>query len=392
MTGRLKETVVGSRWFGALHQVFRRRGYEREVAAVVLRSVIASTAAWILGSLVGAPSQVGFAPFSALLVVTPSVYGSVLESGRYVAAVFTGALIAGAGGVPLGEHVWLFVLVVFVALLAGQLPFFRGQGGQIPVIAAFAFAGGTAASLADLGTLLLMVLIGTTTAVVTNTLFAPAIRFRDAENAVLDFAEALGDLVGEMADGFREGEEGLGDLGYWSRSAHGFDHTARNAQSSVSRQEYRARLNPRRLVSGTPPRSRPRAYRDWILALDRSSRHLQSLIRTLWSTSSSRSRFPAPSDAFLRAFAPILDRVTKALHAVREAGEPDRETASPELLDHLDEAERLIARAREDMSRDWDGERWPVHSSLLTDIERLCEELREGHENTEGAAFRAERG
>jgi hypothetical protein len=378
---RVRRTAANAR--EVLRRIVERRGFERETAVIIAKCVIASTGAWLVGTLLEGSSQIGFAPFSALLVVRPSVYGSVLQSLRYVPAVFLGALIAGLTGLTVGLDVWFFALAVFVAMIAGQFTVFGDQGKQIPVVASFALAGGTAGSLTDMGTLLLMVLVGAGAAVVTNTVFAPAIRFRDAESAVFDFADGLRDLSREMAEALRGGDEGLGDVGYWARVAQGFDNTERNARESVSQQEYRARLNPRRLLTGPSPKRAPKAYYGWILALGRSARHLQSLIRTLRTAKEGRSRFSEPSDAFLREFAPLLDAAADAFDAVHEAGEPERDTVSADLDSCLEEGLRRIDRAREHMSQDWDGERWPVHSALLTDLERLFEELREGHENSE---------
>ncbi|WP_150251122.1 FUSC family protein [Nocardiopsis deserti] len=382
---RLRRTAANAR--EVLRRVVERRGYERETVVIIAKCVIASTGAWVVGALMVDSSQVGFAPFSALLVVRPSVYGSVLQSLRYVPAVFLGALIAGLTGLTVGLNVWFFALAVLLAMVAGQFTVFGDQGKQIPVVASFALAGGTAGSPVDLGTLLLMVLVGAGAAVVTNTVLAPAIRFRDAESAVFDFADGLRDLCREMSEALREGSEGLGDASYWARVAQGFDNTERNARESVSQQEYRARLNPRRLLAAPSPKRAPKAYYGWILALGRSSRHLQSLIRTLRAANNGRSRFPEPSDVFLREFAPLLDAAADALAAVHEAGEPERDTVSADLDSCLEGGLRRIDRARERMSEDWDSERWPVHSALLTDLERMLEELWEGHENsTEGAS------
>ena len=88
--------------------------------------------------------------------------------------------------------------------------YFGGQGGQIAVIAGFALASGAATDVEDLGSLLLMVCVGSVSALIVNTLMAPAIRFRDAENAVLDFADGLSSLSGDAAEGLRGGEEGAG--------------------------------------------------------------------------------------------------------------------------------------------------------------------------------------
>ncbi|MFD3686139.1 aromatic acid exporter family protein [Nocardiopsis sp. NPDC058631] len=372
---------VGGRRRQGLRRVFERRGYERETAVVILKCAAAATLALAVGTLLMDTQQIGFAPFSALLVVRPSVYGSVLQSGRYVAAVVAGALIAGVGGLTVGPELWVFAALVLLALVLGQAAVFGSQGAQIPVVAAFALAGGTAGSPGDLGSLLAMVMVGAGAAVVTNLVLAPAVRFRDAENAVLDFADGLRQFSREVADGLREGNEGLA-LERWARVADGFDDTARNARSAVAKQEDRARLNPRRILGERGPQGSPDTYRAWISALSRASRHLQSVVRTLRHSTGSRSRYPAPDDAFLRGFAPLMDRAADAFRAVRDAEEPARSSVSDDLRACLDAGTSGVARVREELGADWDRDRWPVYSALLTDLERVFDELTEGQENS----------
>lgn len=365
-----------------LSRARQRRGFERETVVIILKCTVAATLAWVAGTLLGASSQVGFAPFTALLVVRPSVYGSVLQSGRYVAAVFAGALLAGLVGLTTGAQLWTFALLILVAMAAGQARFFGTQGTQLPVVAAFALAGGTAENPEDLGYLLLMVCVGAACALGTNAVFAPAIRFRDAENAVLDLADGLRSLLGAMAEGLREGREGL-DLDYWGRASDGFDGSVRNAQEAVRRQEDRARLNPRRLFLGK--RIDPGAldtYRDWIAALSRSSRHVQSMVRTLRTTTRRGSRYPGPDDAFLREFAPLVERASDIFRAVHDYEEPEHRVASEDLCARVEDALRLLDEERSRMRERWDDENWPVYSGLLTDLERIFEEIDQGYENS----------
>ncbi|WAE73308.1 aromatic acid exporter family protein [Streptomonospora nanhaiensis] len=375
-------TGPGERWRRWGRRAFERRGHERETAVLILKCAVAATLALGVGTLLMDTQQIGFAPFSALLVVRPSVYGSVLQSGRYVAAVVTGALIAGLGGLTVGPELWIFALLVLFALVLGQAAVFGSQGSQIPVVAAFALAGGTAASPGDLGSLLAMVMVGAGAAVVTNTVLAPAIRFRDAENAVLDFADGLRHLSHEMAEGLGRGNDGLADLDHWARVAEGFDDTERNARAAVAKQEERVRLNPRRALGGRGPQGDPDAYRAWISALGRASRHLRSVVRTLRYSTDSGGRFPAPDDAFLSGFAQLMDGAADAFRAVCDAEEPERSSASADLRACLDAGERGVERARQELGEDRDRDRWPVYSALLTDVDRLFEELREGHENS----------
>ncbi|SIO86642.1 aromatic acid exporter family protein [Nocardiopsis sp. JB363] len=369
-------------WRGA-ERAYRRRGFERETAVLILKCAIAATLAYVVAYLLGASTQIGFAPFTALLVVRPSVYGSVLQSGRYVAAVFAGALMAGVGGLTIGPTVWVFALVVLVALIAGQARFFGTQGMQVSVVAAFALAGGTATNATDLGSLLLMVCVGAGSALLTNLALAPAVRFRDAENAVLDFSDSLRSLTGEIAEGLGQGKEGL-ETDYWGQVADGLDGTARNAQETVQRQEDRLRFNPRRFLSHKEPSPRQfDTYRDWIQALSRAARHVQSLVRTLRTTTRSGSRFSAPADAFLRELAPLLERASEIFQEVHEQEETAYSAASDDLREMVDDALRELDEVRERVRREWDEESWSVYSALFTDVERLMEEVNQGYENTE---------
>lgn len=237
--GRVKE---------AYQRVWERRGYERETAVLVLKSAVAATLALAVGMpLDPQGSFVGFAPFSALLIVQPSVYGAVYQSWRYVAAVVAGALFAGAGGLTVGLEIWSFALAVLAALVVGQVRFFGGQGKQVPVVAAFALANGSAESVTDLGQLLLMVGLGALSALLTNLVMAPAIRFRDAENAVLDFTDTMRDITTGLTEELR-GEVDESRIDYWTRRSESLDNIADNAWDTVERQENRVRLNPRRLL------------------------------------------------------------------------------------------------------------------------------------------------
>ncbi|WP_017577446.1 aromatic acid exporter family protein [Nocardiopsis kunsanensis] len=251
--GRVKEAYqrVWERAKEAYQRVWERRGYERETAVLVLKSAVAATLALAVGMpLDPQGSFVGFAPFSALLIVQPSVYGAVYQSWRYVAAVVAGALFAGAGGLTVGLEIWSFALAVLAALVVGQVRFFGGQGKQVPVVAAFALANGSAESVTDLGQLLLMVGLGALSALLTNLVMAPAIRFRDAENAVLDFTDTMRDITTGLTEELR-GEVDESRIDYWTRRSESLDNIADNAWDTVERQENRVRLNPRRLLS--PP-------------------------------------------------------------------------------------------------------------------------------------------
>jgi hypothetical protein len=375
--------VLGEQLRENLRRAVRGRGRERERAVLILRSVIASALAWAVGSQLVDSSQVAFAPFSALLVVRPSVYRSVLDSGRYVVAVFLGALTAAAAGLTVGVHLWGFVLVVVAALILGQPSWFREQGRQIPVVAAFAFAGGSAASATEIGELLLMVCVGSASALLTQLVLAPSVRFRDAEDAVRQFADSLAYLVDEIAEGLREGREGL-DTRRWVRIAGSLAATRENAQAAVERQDERFRLNPRRVLIRGESAVSLRTYREWINALDRASWHVRSITSTLDALERGTSRLPAQSEEFLRVYGDLLDAVSDVLWTLHEDRAWEFDQVPSGLSRRLELAQEAVDRCQADLERGGGDERaWHVRGSLLADVERLLQELQEGRSGAE---------
>lgn len=377
--------TVWARARDVFERTVKRRGYERETAVLILKSAVAATLAMSVGlPLDPDGSFVGFAPFSALLVVQPSVYSSVLQSGRYVVAVVIGALLAGAGGLTVGVEIWAFAIVVLVALVLGQFNFFGQQGRQVPVVAAFALAGGSAGSAWDLGQLLLMVGVGALSALTTNFALAPAIRFKDAENAVLNYADSMRYIVTGLTEELR-GEPDGSRLGRWARVAETLDGTARNAWSTVESQEYRVRLNPRRLLIPTRTPRHLNGYRTWIAALERASRNLQSITKGFENLYGGHSDHIDLSEDFQREYAALLDEVAKTLQTIQDEEEPERDTVSDRLADCLDDALGLLRHSRRRLMHE-PGEEEPVRAALLTDITRFLDELNRAREYSGGSA------
>lgn len=368
--GRVKETY---------QRVREQRGYERETAVLMLKSALAATLALAVGiPLDPNGSFVGFAPFSALLIVQPSVYGAIQQSWRYVAAVVAGVLFAGAGGLTVGLEIWSFALVVFAALVAGQVRLFGGQRKQVPVVAAFALAGGSAGTVADLGQLLLMVGVGAVAALVTNLVLAPAIRFKDAENAVTDFAENMRYIAAGLTEELR-GEVDESKIDQWVRVSESLGGIARNAWDTVERQENRVRLNPRRLLTTTRMAAHLSGYRTWILALERASQNLDSITKGLQNLYGGRYEDIGLSEEFEREYANLLDKIATVLQTIHDEQEPGRNVVSVRLADRLDEALSLVGQRRRHMMQD-PGAEEPSRAALLTDITRLLDELNRARE------------
>lgn len=109
---------------------------------------------------------------------------------------------------------------------------------------------------------------------------------------------------------------------------------------------------------------------------------MQSIVRTLRTTTRQGSRYSGPDDAFLREFAPLVERASEIFGAVHDHEEPERGSASEELCGRVQDALRQVDEERTRMRERWDDENWPVYSGLLTDVERLFEEIDQGYENS----------
>lgn len=366
--------------YGYWRRAVTRRGPERETVMVVVKCAIAATAAWAIGMVVIDTPQVGFAPFTALLVVRPSIYGSVLQSSRYVAAVFLGVLLAALVGLSVGAQLWSFGLIVVAALTLGHLRFFGEQGKQVPVVTAFALAGGTAASGEQLGELLLMVAIGSLCALVVNVLLAPAVRFRDAEEAVLDFVDGVRYVVEGIAEDLRGGLDSR-EIGRRVQAAEALEDTSHNAQASVERQEYRVRFNPWRVFSRRRVRVPTQLdnYRLWIGVLDRASRHTGAITRTLQQITEGYARRVELSADFREEYAELLDMVARVLATLHTEEQPEWGELSERTAQVLGGAFDQVVHCRRGMMSDAEDEAL-TRAALLTDVERLLEEIDQGRE------------
>jgi uncharacterized membrane protein YccC len=111
----------------------------------VVKSAVATIAAWLLaGWLVQGPPPV-FAAIAALLVVQPSVTQSITKAVERSVGVVVGVLIASGLGILFGPQTWVVLLATAVALLAAwALKMTPGTANQVGISAVLVLALGTA--------------------------------------------------------------------------------------------------------------------------------------------------------------------------------------------------------------------------------------------------------
>ncbi|NGO75538.1 hypothetical protein G6045_07575 [Streptomyces sp. YC504] len=280
-------------------------GHERHTALLIGKSALAATLAWFVAHHLMQAQSPAFAPFSAVLVMQTTVYQSVLHSLRYTGAVVVGVAVQTALALTLGPGWPAFALVALVTLGIGRWAKLGSQGAQVPTAAFFAFATFVAAEpgdrLAQLGQIVLLVLIGCATATAVHLALVPPMRHRSAEFGIGILARAFAGLLADATSALREeerGEERTGRLDHTDALIAQARADLRTAQESVS-------FNPRRYLRGHRGHTSFDGYATVLEALVRTLYQMASLHRSLDQWHEEHERHG--DGAFLRNYARFLD-------------------------------------------------------------------------------------
>lgn len=369
------------RWFGRAREY---SGTERHAILLVLKSALAAAISWGVAYDVMSARAPAFAPFSAVLMMQVTVYQSVVQSLRYVAAVGAGVVLQGLLALALGANLLTFALMAVVALTLSRWPRLGSQGTQVSTAAFFAFsvyvmATQTAARFEQLGQVLLLVLTGCAAGVAVNVLVFPPMRYRGAAHGIQTVCRSMSCLLGDMADGIRKNELEAEHTGRWRHRAGELEKTVAQTGDAVATARESTHFNPRRIA-----RRRKREgfsfYGAAVGALDRMVRQLDSITRSfdLWH----EKRTTSPYAEFLRDYADCLDAVAGTMNVLCELGTGRPAKESPGLRSRLDEVEEarsaLDRRARESDLPLSDHTR--PYGVLVMEATRLLEELEYTHD------------
>ncbi|MUL40377.1 hypothetical protein FZ103_04150 [Streptomonospora sp. PA3] len=335
------------RW-ARIGQWFRRarsEGAERTTLLLIVKSTLAGTIAWAVAYTAMQATAPAFAPFSAVLMIQVTVYQSLAQSVRYLAAVAAGVAVQGLVGFLTGAGLLTFALVTFIALVIGRWPRLGSQGSQVVTAAFFAFAlyvtaTSTVERASQLGQIILLVAIGCGIGVAVNVLVVPPMRFRSAEYGVRSLAHAMCDLLSDMYPALREVELDQERTGQWRHRAAAMEGTVAQARSAVRTAEESVYYNPRRLLRryryGTRSFS---GYAGVVAALERVSYQLASVTRTLDQSVSATEDGPRRTE-FFGLYGDFLAALAEVARQLSEV-EQDR------LAEQTDQLASLTRRAAE---------------------------------------------
>lgn len=331
-----------------------RRGPFLQVA----KSAIAMVAAWVVADLLVPGPPPIFAAIAAVLVVQPSINQSFTRAVERSVGVIVGVVIASALGILLGSPTWVILLAAGVSLVvAWALRMSPGTTNQVAISAVLVLALGTATPNYALDRVL-ETIIGALIGIVVNTALVPPVLVPPARDKLDVLGRELAAALERLADALEtpQTQESLEGLLLEARLLRPVRDAAaeaiRDGADSLS-------LNPRS--------SRHRA--DLAVMQARLDRFTPVVTQAVGMTRAVYDGYTSSivDDPSVRA---IAEQLHRAAHDVRLSFGLDPRTEPQQV-----EEEPALTRPLQ--IRTPSTEHWVLVGSLLMDLHRIHESLRE---------------
>jgi Fusaric acid resistance protein-like len=362
--------------------VARLRSVGRSELAWTLRLAAAAVAAYALAEVFFPGTQPLLAPLTALLVVqlTPV---SLLASGvDRVISVIAGVSVAAVFSAAVDLTWWSLAIVIAVSLFIGQLLRLGSNLVEVPISAMLVLGVGSFATESAAWQRIAETLVGAGAGVVSNLVFPPRVRTKDAGAAIDGMARRLAELLDRAGDDLTNAATGdtvVADRAAgWLDDARSLTHDIPNVGTALLRAEESRRLNLRAV--GTPDPSP--GLRHGMEALEHSAVAVRSMFRSLLDAIKGGT-WPGPDlgPELESAVAVVLHEFAAGVRAfgqlVRVDAEQDHEHP-PEIAQFREASEGLMeARTRitDMLLVDDDSGRSELNFALLTTAKRLMAEL-----------------
>lgn len=354
-------------------------GTERQTLELIVKSTAAASASWFVAHDLMAATAPAFAPFSAVLIMQVTVYQSLVQALRHLAAVAAGVFVQAGLGFLAGPDLLTFAVVTLIALVIGRWRRLGPQGVQVSTAAFFAFSTYAASTenlrrVEQLGQIVLLVGIGCGIGLLVNLAVLPPIRYRSAEKGIRTLAGSLYGLLGDMHPVLRAGDLTEEQAGAWRQRATHLGDTVSHSRSALRTAWESGYYNPRRHLPGNSRDADFSLYQEVLDALDRVTHQVASMARTL-------HHWPQDEDGeesrrFLRDYADLLEALADV---TRHFGEIDgkslhrQATAACECADRAQEKRRLLVERTRDSALSLSDPSRP-YAILLAEATRLMDE------------------
>jgi hypothetical protein len=314
------------------------------------------------------------AALTAVLVAQITIFETVRSGIERIGSVVAGVLVAGLLSRFVGLTWWGLAIVIFAALVIGQLLRLGPQSLEVPISAMLVLAVAGQTGQAAI-TRVVETLIGAATGVAVNALLGPSVYVQPAGNAIGELAEDLADLLRTMGEELTE-HWSSEQARAWVRRTQELDAPLRAAEAALARGEESLRLNPRgrRLLEATP------SLRAGLAALEHAAVDVRAICRDLADLAEAIEERGQPEPEILTALGRLLVELGEGVAAFGELVAPDVAGPPRDVVPMRIALE--IARTHRDVlaelmlvdARD-DRDLWHIQGSLLADVDRLLREL-----------------
>ncbi len=338
------------------------RASRRAPLLQVLKSAVATAAAWLVaGYLVPGPPPV-FAAIAALLVVQPSLNQSLTRAIERSVGVIAGVLLASALSILLGNETWVILVTTAVSLLlAWALRMTPGTANQVAISAVLVLALGTATPSYAVDRIL-ETLIGALIGIVVNLAIVPPVAVAPAHAAVDALGEALAASLDRLARALREPQT-PSELARLLEDARLVRAELDDAEEAIAAGADSLALNPR-----------SRRHRDELAALEELVETFRPVVtQMIGMTRACVDRYD-PSLEHEPTVLAIAEQLRRAAHDVRllvSRAEPVVPLASAVPADDTGALTTPLSIARPSETH------WILVGSLLEDLRRIHETLTE---------------
>ncbi len=338
----------------------RRGRQEQQVVVQAVKATVAAVLAWAVASrLLGLPLPY-VAPLAAMLMVSDTVYLSLLSGIRRVVAVALGVSLGLLVGSWAPARELTMALVLPVALLLGQWRRLGDQGLYAAFAALFMITFGSTegsyalSRLAETG-------LGVLTGIVFNLVVVPPVRLSRLREQTSRTARATSELAADIAAGLR-GEWTSDDVDEWTEWTEWLDDRTRKLHDALRQGRESLWFNPRR---GRGRRQeRLAAYERKGTRLRRTVRSFQTITDALTEATDRQGGAGLLLPEFTVRYASVLDTTADSLDHLDTGG------ATGDVTDLVNELERVVAKR---YSSGQPGEE--VAASLLVAARQLNQEL-----------------
>ncbi|MEK8143153.1 aromatic acid exporter family protein [Streptomyces sp. M10(2022)] len=348
----------------SIQYTFTEPGNERQKLVQSLKAAGAAVIAWaVTGWWLQAPMAL-LAPWTAIALVTSTVYQSLRTGTQQLIVIVLGTLWASAAmTLTNGNTVISMVLTLPAMMLIGNYHRLGIQGIYGATTALFVITDDSAAA-PEVGHRLLETLIGATVGITVNALVLSPVHLQNVRVRLRRLAQDSSALLATMADGLRA-ESGLAHAREWHEHASRLNRTLDDLSSARRWASECSRFNPGRRLRRTcaqPP------HPDADIMWDRVCTRILAVSRVL----SDEQELPAPSVPFLAQLSLVLERASHVCGAEAELLRPsaEAEAVRADRASELDEA-FVVLDSLADAFRHEPGPESAVSGVLLLETRQL---------------------